>query len=164
MSAQQLDGKAKRRRGLRRQAEDLPEEPLDEVEDDGEDDESEARGISERKGRATPSRRQAGDEVEEQQGNFITRPIYTLREYIEGVRSEMGKVVWPTREEAQRLTGIVLSTMVVSALVLGALSFVYNEIFVIGLRTPMLFGVIFVIAIVGFGAYLRMSNRRTSSY
>ncbi len=61
------------------------------------------------KGRATPSRRRQ-DEAEEDSGNVATRTVGGLREYFEGVRSELGKVILATREEARRLTIIVLVT------------------------------------------------------
>jgi preprotein translocase SecE subunit len=83
---------------------------------------------------------------------------------IEGVRAEMQKVVWPTREETRRLTTIVLSVTIISALVLGAVSFIFNELFVLGLKSPIIFAVLFVIALGVFLYYLRLSNKRSSSY
>ncbi|MEO8606792.1 MAG: preprotein translocase subunit SecE [Chloroflexota bacterium] len=166
MSAEDtLNEKSRRRRGLRRQAE---AEPVDEVDDEmeeyDEDDESSGRGLTEKKGRATRGRRTQEVEVTETDGNFITRPIRGIGEYIEGVRAEMQKVIWPTREETRRLTTIVLSVTIISALVLGAVSFVFNEVFVLGLKTPFIFAVIFVVALGVFLYYLRLSNKRGSSY
>src|ERR1700712_5478315 len=65
------------------------------------DDESQERGVTAGKGRATPSNRRQSEE--EESGNVATRTVGGLREYLGGVRSELGKVIWPTREEAQRL-------------------------------------------------------------
>jgi preprotein translocase subunit SecE len=166
MSAQnRVDEKSKRRRGLR---EEQPEEVVDavedELEDEGTDDESSSRAITPKKGRATPSRRRQDDEEEEVQGNFITRPFYVLREYFEGVRSEMAKVVWPTREDARRLTGIVITTIILSSIVLGVLSLIFSQIFSIGLRAPVIFAFVFAIAIGAFVLYLRQSNRRPGGY
>jgi len=168
MSAEDtLNEKSRRRRGLRRQAEVEPEdnvEEVDEVEEYDEDDESSGRGLTEKKGRATRGRRTQEVEVTQTDGNFITRPIRGLGEYIEGVRAEMQKVVWPTREETRRLTTIVLSVTIIAALVLGAVSFIFNELFVLGLKSPVIFAVLFVIALGVFFYYLRLSNKRGSSY
>jgi preprotein translocase SecE subunit len=169
MSAEDtLNEKSRRRRGLRRQAEVEPEdnvEEVDEVEEyDDEDDESSGRGLTEKKGRATRGRRTQEVEVTQTDGNFITRPIRGMGDYIEGVRAEMQKVVWPTREETRRLTTIVLSVTIVAALVLGAVSFIFNELFVLGLKSPVIFAVLFVIALGVFFYYLRLSNKRGSSY
>src|SRR5450432_880657 len=81
----------------------------------------EERGITAGKGRATPGRR-SQDEVEENSGNIATRSVGGIREYLDGVGSELSKVVWPTREEWQRLTVIVLVTLFVSSVVLGAIA------------------------------------------
>jgi preprotein translocase SecE subunit len=168
MSAEDtLNEKSRRRRGLRRQAETEPVDNVEEVDDEAEeydDDDSSERGLTEKKGRATPGRRTQEVEVTETDGNFITRPIRGLGGYIEGVRAEMQKVVWPTREETRRLTTIVLSVTILSALVLGAVSFVFTELFVLGLKSPIIFAVLFVIALGVFFYYLRLSNKRGSSY
>jgi preprotein translocase SecE subunit len=167
MSAEKTDEKSLRRRGLRRQAEVLPEEPVDEVDDEVEDDEDDSassRGITEKKGRPTPSRRTQEVEVTKNEGNFITRTVRNLREYVEGVRSETDKVVWPTREEARRLTGIVLSSMIAAALVLGIITLIFNELFTLGTRAPLVFGIVFVVVLGAFLYYLRNANRRTTSF
>jgi hypothetical protein len=94
MSAEDtLNEKSRRRRGLRRQAEVEPEDNVEEVDDEveeyDEDDESSSRGLTEKKGRATRGRRTQEVEVTDTDGNFITRPIRGMGEYIEGVRAEM---------------------------------------------------------------------------
>lgn len=161
-----LDDSTKGRRGrLRRQAPAAVQnyEVDDEIEvDDAE--EVETRGLSERKGRITPGRRTLEIEETRSEGNFITRTVRGLREYFEGVRSELQKVVWPTREEARRLTGIVLSVTIAASIVLGIISLVFNEIFALGLRSPAVFVVIFVLILGGFVYYLRTNSRRTPSY
>jgi hypothetical protein len=58
----------------------------------------------------------------------------------------------------------VLSVTIISALLLGAVSFVFNELFVLGLKTPVIFAVMFVVALGVFFYYLRMSNKRSGSY
>ena len=169
MSAEDtLNEKSRRRRGFRRQAEVEPEETVNEVadalEEDYEEDASSSKGLTEKKGRATPGRRTQEVEVTETEGNFITRPLRRFGEYLEGVRAEVQKVVWPTRPEARRLTTIVLSVTVIAALVLGAVSFIFNELFILGLNSPIIFAVLFVIAVGVFIYYLRQSNKRGSSY
>lgn len=162
-----LDNNSKRRRGkLRREAPEAPVQNIevtDDLEDD-DDEESLTRGLTERKGRATPGRRTQEVEVSKSEGNFITRPIRGLREYLEGVRSEIQKVVWPSREETRRLTGIVLSVTIVSALVLGIISLLFNELFALGLRNPLVFGIVFVLILGAFLYYLRRNSRQTSSF
>ncbi|MBZ0285470.1 MAG: preprotein translocase subunit SecE [Anaerolineae bacterium] len=168
-----LDDKRKRRRELRRQAaEASPVESIeaddDQIEDEEEDgDDSSGRGISERKGRATPSRR-ALQEIEEAkaEGNFITRRINGLLEYIAGVRSEVQKVAWPTREETRRLTGIVLVVMILSSITLGVISLLFSAFINAGLQpgSSAIFFVALIITVVIFAIYVRRSNRRTTSF
>lgn len=47
--------------------------------------------------------------------------------YLREVRSEMGKVVWPSREQAINLTIIVLVVMVAMGLFLGVLDLLFGE-------------------------------------
>lgn len=142
----------------------------DTVEDDneGEAEVSSTRGITAPKGRATPGRRT--QEVEEDKAETgivsgITSPFRSLAEYWEGVRSEMQKVIWPTREETQRLATIVLVVTIIASLVLGLLSLIFSAIIAAGLTSPLIvFGAIFLVAIVAFGFYLRSSNRGSSLF
>jgi preprotein translocase subunit SecE len=46
--------------------------------------------------------------------------------YLRETRGELRKVTWPTREEAQRLTAIVLGVTLMMALFLGALDFLFS--------------------------------------
>jgi preprotein translocase SecE subunit len=80
---------------------------------------------AEGKGRATPSRdeNEQGRKVE---GNFIVRWLANMRQYISDVRSELAKVAWPTREEVQRLTRIVLTVTLIAAIFLGIISFLFG--------------------------------------
>ena len=139
-----------------------------EVEDDSEDEGSETRGITAPKGRATPGRRtQEVEEVKAETGivSSVTSPFRTMAEYWEGVRSEMQKVIWPTREETQRLATIVLVVTIISSLVLGLLSLIFSAIIAAGLNSPLIvFGAIFLLAVVAFGFYLRSSNRGSSLF
>ncbi len=46
--------------------------------------------------------------------------------YFKEVRSELSKVIWPTREQAINLTLIVLVVMVVMALFLGGVDVIFS--------------------------------------
>ena len=147
---------------------DAEELENDTVEDDGEDEVPSTRGITAPKGRATPGRRT--QEVEEDKSESgivsgITSPFRSMAEYWEGVRSELQKVIWPTREETQRLATIVLVVTIISSIVLGLLSLIFTAIIAAGLNSPLVvFGGIFVLAVVAFGFYLRSSNRGTGLF
>ena len=49
-----------------------------------------------------------------------------LSKYLRETRGEMRKVTWPTREEAQRLTIVVLVVTTLFALFLGLLDFMWS--------------------------------------
>ena len=49
--------------------------------------------------------------------------------YFRETRLELSKVSWPTREEAQRLTIIVLVVTFVMAIFLGSLDYVFTKLF-----------------------------------
>ncbi len=104
------------------------------------------------------------EEVEaKREGNFLTRLPGDMRDYIEGVRSELRKVTWPTREELIRLTLIVLVALVITALVLGAIVLIFTELFRIGLDSPaVLIGFMLAAAVVGF--VINRSQNRPSGY
>lgn len=158
MSAEKLEQEGRRRRrlfGQRSEPEDVNETP-----EAGDDEDEESRGISPSKGRATPSRRRQDEE--EDHRNFLTKVRDTIVEYFEGVRSELDKVVWPTREEAQRLTTIVLVTLVVSSLVLGGIAVVFTELFSIGLNRPVILLAVVLIAL-GAGVFVWRSQSRHSA-
>jgi preprotein translocase subunit SecE len=123
----------------------------------------EERNIVAGKGRPTPSRRRQ-DAEEEQSGNIATRTVGGLREYFEGVRSELQKVAWPTSEETRRLTIIVLATLVAAALILGTISVLFTELFRIGLNQPLiLLGFMAVVVAAGV-IFWRVNRRRSTSY
>lgn len=147
---------------------DAEELDNDTVEDDGEDEVSETRGITAPKGRATPGRRtQEVEEVKAESGivSTITSPFRSIAEYWEGVRSELQKVIWPTREETQRLATIVLVVTIISSIVLGLLSLIFSALIAAGLTSPLVvFGGVFLVAVVAFGFYLRSSNRGSSLF
>ncbi len=50
-----------------------------------------------------------------------------ISKYIRETRGELRKVTWPTREESQRLTAIVLGVTVAMAIFLGLLDFIFSN-------------------------------------
>lgn len=115
------------------------------------------------KGRPTPSRRR--QEVEEEvSGNFVTRTFHGLREYIEGVRSEIQKVAWPSPEETRRLTLIVLATLLVSALILGTINVLFTELFRFGLNQPTLLLGFMAVVVAAAVIFWRVNRRRSTTY
>lgn len=48
-----------------------------------------------------------------------------LVRYVRETRGELRKVTWPTRQESQRLTAIVLGVTAVMAIFLGLLDFLF---------------------------------------
>ncbi|MDK3158886.1 preprotein translocase subunit SecE [Anaerolineae bacterium CFX9] len=126
------------------------------------DDEAQ-RGLTAAKGRPTPSRRRL-EEEEEDEGNLLQRTSGGLAEYFRGVRTEVGKVTWPTREDARRLTIIVLITLIISSIILGTISLAFTELFRLGLDNPIIL-IVFMVVAVGAGLiYYRLHSRRAQTY
>lgn len=50
-----------------------------------------------------------------------------LQTYLTEVRAELKKVVWPTREEATRLTGIVLAITALMSMLLYIFDYIFSE-------------------------------------
>lgn len=123
------------------------------------EDTSEEKALAVGKGRATPSRREADEEDEKQGGNIATRTVSGLGEYFQGVRSELRKVAWPTTEDTRRLSIIVLITLVLTSLALGAISLAFTELFRFGLGNPLIL-IVFMVVAVGAGVLI---SRRSSS-
>lgn len=57
----------------------------------------------------------------------VKEPNGLVRYYRETV-GELKKVVWPTREEAIRLTAIVLAVITVMAIVLGTFDYLFSQL------------------------------------
>ena len=57
----------------------------------------------------------------------VKEPNGLVRYYRETV-GELKKVVWPTREEAIRLTAIVLAVITVMAAVLGTFDYLFSQL------------------------------------
>ncbi|MCU0499319.1 MAG: preprotein translocase subunit SecE [Anaerolineae bacterium] len=110
------------------------------IEDDDEELDAPTGAVTAKKGRATEGRRNRVEE--ETSGNLFTR----IRDYFLGVQSEVGKVAWPQRQEALRLTGIILVVIVLASLILGGLSLGFNLLFGVGIRTPLIFVLFFIIS------------------
>jgi len=93
------------------------------------------------------------------EGNIVTRVVEDLRSYAEGVRSELRKVTWPTRDETRRLTIIVLIALIASSLLLGLTVWLFTQLFALGLDNPVIL-IVFMLAVgaAGFIVY-RMQNR-----
>jgi preprotein translocase subunit SecE len=125
--------------------------------------EAQDRALTVGKGRPTPSRRRQ-EEAEEDSGNIATRTVGGLREYVEGVRSELQKVAWPTREETRRLTIIVLLTLLASAIILGTISLFFTELFRIGFNQPAVLLGFMVVAVAAGVIFWRVNRGRSTSY
>lgn len=95
------------------------------------------------KDRPTPSQR----ENPKQGGNFVTRFFRGIADYFSSTNAELRKVTWPSRQDALRLSGIVLAVTVVFSIALGLLDFFYGELFRLGISTPLIFVGFFVVLI-----------------
>jgi preprotein translocase SecE subunit len=154
MSAENTVEEKRSRRRRRRQ--EVAEEQTDEQEVDD-------RSITAGKGRATPGRRT--NAVTETSGNFITRPVRGMRDYLEGVSAEMQKVAWPSREDTRRLTILVIATTIIASLVLGIISLGFTELFRLGLNNPLIFVIFFVaVGVLAFLIYGRNRGGDASPY
>lgn len=58
---------------------------------------------------------------------MATKPLTYLKE----VKTEMQRVSWPTRQEAIRLTLIVIGVTVVVAVLIGAFDFLFTKLMAI---------------------------------
>ncbi|MFZ4828061.1 MAG: preprotein translocase subunit SecE [Phototrophicaceae bacterium] len=155
----------KQKREERRSRRQQPVKAVTTTQQETEAEAAENKAITPKKGVATPGRRAA--EVAEQkkeEGNIITRPLFAIREYVEGVQEEMQKVAWPTREETTHLTYIVTGVTLASALVLGLLSFAFTYLFELGLTQPLVFIGVFVVFLLLLFAYARVSQNTSSNF
>lgn len=126
----------------RRRRRPTPQEEIDETDAQGVEESTETRGITAKKGYATPGRRNKAA-TEEAETSIIPRPLQRLRNYYQGVTDELQKVTWPTREESIRLTRIVLVVTILASLVLGAISTGFSFLFVRGIDNPIYFVIFF---------------------
>jgi preprotein translocase subunit SecE len=118
---------------------------------------------SARKERATPSARQLKPRGPGSTGLLNRIPVVrSVVAYFRGVASEMQKVTWPTREEATRLTYIVLGVTIAFAIVLGILntffSWWFRQAFHANSEDIFLLVAVAVAVVVG-GTYTVLRNR-----
>lgn len=118
----------------------------------------EVKGVTAGKGRATPGRRQTQQaEIEERRG-FLGQVV----DYFQGVGAELDKVAWPSREQVLGLFRVVLLVTVVAAIILGAISLVFNQLFAVGLQNPIVFVLVgVVVAALTFYIMRREDQHRT---
>ena len=57
-----------------------------------------------------------------------------LQRWLRETRGELRKVTWPTREEALRLTYVVIGLSLVMGAVLGGVDFILNTLYTLVLR------------------------------
>lgn len=143
----------------RRRRGNVAEEVLEEVEEleeeiDEEEEQDKGSAYTERKGRATPGKRTRQVEAEDR-GNFIVRFFRGIRNYLRGVKEELEKVVWPTREELIRLSRIILIVTLTMAIALGILTFLFNELFKLGFEN----NVVFLLFFAGMGVLFFIGSR-----
>ena len=55
--------------------------------------------------------------------------VQRTRRYLEQTRSELRKVVWPTRDEAVNLTVMVVVVLIVMAVILGVVDATFTTLF-----------------------------------
>jgi preprotein translocase SecE subunit len=152
-----VEEKSRRRRRRRDPEIEADAEAEVEYNEDG----TPVRGISERKGRVTPGRRVHTDDGN--RGNFLTRFGRGMIEYFRGVSDELSKVVWPDREDTIRLSRIVLSVTIAAALILGAISFLFTELFILGIRDdqPIVFVIFGAVVVAGYFVWTRRIMRQS---
>jgi len=139
------------RRGRRRRAEakDIVEET-----DLNAEEADESRGLTPKKGYATVGRRSTALEEPERRGLIVR-----IREYSVGVRSELEKVSWPTRQDVVRLTRLVILVTVLAALTLGLITLGFNQLFVSGIDNPIIF-LVFGVVVAAVAFFIWRGNRK----
>ena len=58
----------------------------------------------------------------------------SLQRWLRETRAELRKVTWPTREEALRLTYVVIGLSVAMGLLLGGVDFLLNTLYSLAIR------------------------------
>jgi len=59
----------------------------------------------------------------------LTRQGRGVTQFLGEVRSELRKVVWPTRREAANLTVLVIAISVAMGVLLGTIDFLFSQLF-----------------------------------
>lgn len=138
-------------------AEAVDEDDDYDYEDEDGDDVAAGTATTAKKGKPTLSREEAIKARQQAlQGRAETTPVVGgVVSYFQGVVAEVQKVTWPTREEAWRMTRLVLAVTVAFSLVLGAIDLFYGWWFQQGIdnsATFLLVGAV-VAVVAGAGAY-----------
>jgi preprotein translocase subunit SecE len=58
--------------------------------------------------------------------NSVVKPENAVQRFVRETRAELLKVVWPTREEAVRLTTVVVVVIAAMSIFLGAIDYIFN--------------------------------------
>lgn len=61
--------------------------------------------------------------------NIFQRFWHNVQKFFQETVGELRRVSWPTRQEAIRLTEIVIVVIFIMAAILGGLDFIYSKIF-----------------------------------
>jgi preprotein translocase subunit SecE len=99
-------------------------------------------GIRQQLGRAginLPGQTPAAPVRTNAKGARPTKAVPTERGFVRFVRetrSELKKVTWPTREQALRLTGVVIAVSAAVGLFMGGLDYVFEQLFKALLSSP----------------------------
>jgi preprotein translocase subunit SecE len=64
-----------------------------------------------------------------QEMNFFQRFLFNIQRFVQETIGELRKVSWPSRQEAIRLTEIVIIVIFVMAVILGGLDWIYTKFF-----------------------------------
>ena len=64
-----------------------------------------------------------------QEMNFFQRFWSKVQRFIKETIGELRKVSWPSRQEAIRLTQIVIIVIFAMAIILGGLDYIYGKVF-----------------------------------
>jgi len=107
-----------------------------------------------RRDRSATAARQPAKPRAQSQGLIERIPVVrSIAGYLHGVRTEIQKVTWPTREETLRLTGVVLGVTIFFSIALGLLdtflSWWFQKAFHPDSETTFLIIAVAVIAVVG---------------
>lgn len=85
-----------------------------------------------------------------------------IARYLKETRAEINKVTWPTREQATRLTLIVLAVTAALAVVLALVDFVFAWLVARMLGfDPIAFGIVLAL-IAGVGVWYMLGSRQRS--
>jgi len=138
--------KAKRGEEVVRVSQDelIEDEEIDEIEDEYDDDEEElVRGGATTAPKGAPTRKRRDALEAREKAASATGENLPLAgrivAYFRGVVAEVQKVTWPTRENAQQLTAIVLGVTIFFSILLGAIDFFYGVWFREGVASTATF-------------------------